>query len=593
MFNLYSIKNKLIIFFLIVIIIPSSFITSVMYDRAKKILIEKKGDSVISNLFQTSRVMDNILSNAEERLTSLTASPEFYDQLKNFSRKNNHFQDQEIESIWNRIFTLQYHDTYIQGIHVYLYDQKVMFTPYTNRKILEITNPNYYHWLNVPINANTNSSGWVISHGITPNVSDTVGHVFVLKKQIKNVHEKRTIGEACIMINLNSVKYSLLDSVREGDQAAALILNGDKIMLYSGDNKDVDREVTDLYNILNSNQGYFMKTVYEKKRLIGYTTSDYTGWKYVSLIPYSDMILNVAKIRNLAIGVNILSAGLAFFLAYIFSHSIYKPIKTIESSMKSVQSGNFKVQILKERKDEFSILNRGFNQMVSQIQKLIDELYHQRLLYKEAEIKNLQAQINPHFLYNTLDTIHWMAKLNKMKQVSDLTFSLAHFYRINLEGGKKIVTVRSTIELIKEYLNIQKVRYGNKFNVYMELDETLFEFKILHLIMQPLIENAIYHGIEKKKEQGNIWIRLFSADGNMIFVIQDDGVGISREKLEKITLQLKGQKSDDGSSFALVNIHKRIQVYYGEEYGLDIQSQISQGTIVKVFIPVQGIVEEA
>ncbi|MBZ4646882.1 MAG: integral rane sensor signal transduction histidine kinase [Clostridia bacterium] len=587
MFNLYSIKNKLIVFFLIIIIIPSTLITSVMYYRTKIILMEKKGDSIINNLLRTSRVMDSILSDAEDQLTSLTASPEFYNELKKFCRKDDYSQDRETEYIWNKIFTLQSYRRYIQAIYIYLYDQKIMFTSYNSRKVLEVTKPSYYHWLSIPVNTDTNSSGWVLSHGVTPNVTDVVGSVFILKKKINNIYEGKAIGEACIAINLQSIRYSLLDSSKEGREGAALILDNDQIMLSSGDVKDLGEKAPYFNRILNLNQGYLLDTVHGKKVLIGYTTSKYTGWKYVSLIPYSDMILNVGKVRNLAIGVSFLSAGLAFFLAYIFSQSIYKPIKTIENSMKSVQSGNFKVQITEERKDEFGLLNRGFNQMVNQIQKLIDELYHQKLLYKEAEVKNLQAQINPHFLYNTLDSIHWMARLNKMKMVSELTFSLSHFYRLSLSGGKEVVTVKETIDLIKEYLSIQKVRYGDKFNVHMDLDETLFDYSILHLIIQPLVENSICHGIEKKKGQGNIRVKLYSLGKSMMFTIQDDGVGIPVEKLEKINQGLRGHQLADGENFALVNIHKRIQLYYGEEYGLKIQSRVNQGTTVQVLVPIR------
>lgn len=416
MYIWYSIKNRLILFFIIVIIIPSILITAVMYTRSTMILGEKKGDSIINGLLQTCRVIDSMLSDTEYQLTSLAINPKNFTQLERFKRKADYTEDLETEDIWSRMYNLKISNRNVESIYIYLYNEKVMFTSYEMRKVIEVGNPEYYQWLNIQVNPENNSSGWITSYGIPPNVSSSIGSVILLKKLIKNIYVEKPIGEACIVVTEQHIRHSMLESIKEGNQGVVLLLDKHGKLISAVNNKSNIKEfqaIPYFENILKSDKGFFIDHFCNERMLIAYVTSELTGWKYISMVPFKDVILNVKEIQILAFFINSLAIGLAVILALIFSQSIYKPIKTLKESMETAGSGNLTVQIMEECKDEFGMLNRGFNRMITQIQKLINELYNEKLLKKEAEMKNLQAQINPHFLYNTLDSVHWLSRLNK------------------------------------------------------------------------------------------------------------------------------------------------------------------------------------
>lgn len=583
-----NIRNRLILFFIVIIIIPSLLITLVMYYKSTLILSEKKGDSIINGLLQTSRVIDSILNDTDYQLTALTINTANFKQLQEFKRKEDYSGDPDTDRIWSRVNSLKMSNRNIESIYIYLYGEKVMFTSYETRKVIEVIHENNYDWLNISVHPETNSSGWVTSYGIPPNLSTTIGSIIVLKKLIKTIYIDKPIGEACVAITESYIRSCMLDSIKEGNNGVVLLLdkNGNTISAVNNRNRITfsDRQQY-AKKILDSDSGYFVDHIKNERMLVAYTTSKLTGWKYVSMIPFKDVILNVNEIRNLALVVNILAIGLAVFLAFIFSQSIYKPIKILKDSMQVAQGGNLNVRITEGRDDEFGMLNYGFNQMINRIRGLIDELYHEKLLKKDSELKNLEAQINPHFLYNTLDSLHWLARLNKMEEVSKLTFSLSNFYRLTLSGGKEMITVKETLDLIQEYLYIQQMRYPDKFHVKIQSDESLMEYQVLRLIIQPLVENAIYHGIEKKKGRGNIRIEVYSCEKGIVFAVHDDGVGISSDKLKEIKdcLEMDGIEGID--NFALVNIHKRIRLKYGDEYGLRIESESGKGTSVYATLP--------
>lgn len=585
MSSLFSIRSKLILFFLIIMVVPSLLITTVMYRRSTELLREKKGDSIINELLQTSRILDGILTHAENQLTSFMVEPENYLYLKNLAEAPA-FDEDFSRDVWRRLSYTCKSSRGIESIYIYLSQKKLLFTSYELRKMTKVADPNNYPWLTIPVDRESNSSGWRLSVSIPPTVSELGVYVFLLKKMLKNIRIKEPIGEICISVDERYIRYNLLDGVWEGMATGILLLDGEGRVLSAKSRGMIGKKLKDLpyvQRVLQGREGTFLTTVDDRKMLVGYVTSDYTGWKYLLMIPSDSLSLNVSEIKRLALWVNILSSLLVILLAVFFSQFISRPIGILKAAMKAVEDGRLKVQIREERRDEFGILNRGFNRMITRIQRLMDELYHEKLLKKEAELKNLQAQINPHFLYNTLDLIHWMARLNKNDKVSQLAFSLSNFYRLNLGSGKDIVTVRDTIALLTEYLNIQKIRFGEKFSFEIVAEEELMGCQVLRLLIQPLVENAIYHGIEKKKGKGFIKVTVSRRAQQLEFRVEDNGVGISPEKLEQIQECLSRRETK--TNFALVNIEQRIKICYGENYGLKIESHPDHGTVVRVLLP--------
>ena len=230
----------------------------------------------------------------------------------------------------------------------------------------------------------------------------------------------------------------------------------------------------------------------------------------------------------------------------------------------------------------------SFNIMIGRIRELLDAKVKEQENLKKAELRALQAQINPHFLYNTLDTIIWMAEAKKTDQVIEIVSALSSFFRISLSKGRDWITIGEEVERVRSYLTIQKMRYRDILDYRIEVDEGVVDDTILKLILQPLVENALYHGIKNKRQGGTITIRAKQNNENEVLLqVEDNGIGFTPDKLA----QLQAELDDDSgeikleSGFAIGNVNKRIRLYYGKQYGLSVDSEYNTGTCATLVIP--------
>jgi two-component system sensor histidine kinase YesM len=282
--------------------------------------------------------------------------------------------------------------------------------------------------------------------------------------------------------------------------------------------------------------------------------------------------------------------------AWIISASIYLPIKKLQDLTTTITKNDLQALVSRENVDEITELGISFNIMTSKIRELLDAKVREQENLKKAELKALQAQINPHFLYNTLDTIVWMSEANQPQQVIEIVKALSSFFRIALSRGKDWIPIRQEIEHVRSYLLIQKIRYRDILDYEIEVDENILDGTILKLTLQPIVENALYHGIKNKRNGGSIRVRARKASNNQVLLeVQDDGVGFTPYKLGKIR-EAFANDSDEilqrESGFGLGNVNKRIQLYYGKQYGLMIESQYQDGTCVTVAIPLREDLDE-
>ena len=282
-----------------------------------------------------------------------------------------------------------------------------------------------------------------------------------------------------------------------------------------------------------------------------------------------------------------------YFTMYMYnlvSGHIADPIKKLcnytKRSENDLLENNLKSNIL-----EIDELSYNFNDKIIRIKELIENIKIEQKNKKNTELWLLQAQINPHFLYNTLDTVVWMAEAGDSKKVVDMITALSSFLRIGLNKGKKFIQIREEIRHIESYLKIQKFRYDDILEYSIEIENSLYDMRILKLLLQPLVENALYHGIKYKREGGSIRIRGYEKDNNIILEVIDNGVGMDENKLNKIKAVIENtslENSDiirtNGDSFGLYNVAERIRLYYGNEYGLDIESRENVGTTVTIIL---------
>ncbi len=280
--------------------------------------------------------------------------------------------------------------------------------------------------------------------------------------------------------------------------------------------------------------------------------------------------------------------GFSFAAAWAISRSIYIPIKRLHDVTTTLTKDDLQVLVTRKNADEIAELGLSFNIMIGKIRELLATKMKEQESLKKAELRALQAQINPHFLYNTLDTIIWMAEAQQTDQVVQLVSALSSFFRISLSKGRDWITIGEEIERTRSYLTIQKMRYRDILDYRIEVDETVLNNTVLKLLLQPLVENALYHGIKNKRSGGVIHVRARqNGDGQIVLEVEDNGIGFTPERL----MHVRAQISDDSgeirleSGFGIDNVNKRVQLYYGRQYGLSISSEHQVGTRVTLVIP--------
>ena len=256
--------------------------------------------------------------------------------------------------------------------------------------------------------------------------------------------------------------------------------------------------------------------------------------------------------------------------------------------MKKVEAGDFDIQVESKTHDEIGMLIQSFNYMVSRLRQLIMEVYQQKLAQKNAELTALQAQINPHFLYNTLDSINWMLIEKGEWEISDVVVSLGDILKYSLHGEEMLVLFEEELKYIESYLCIQKNRLEDRLTVQIEIDEEAKLCFVPKLILQPIVENAILHGIEKKKEMGRIQIQAIVREGTLEIRVTDDGIGMQPDRLMRFRESIMSDEIS-GKHIGMRNVHRRIQLHFGEAYGLKIDSEWQKGTTVTILLPVEEV----
>lgn len=320
-----------------------------------------------------------------------------------------------------------------------------------------------------------------------------------------------------------------------------------------------------------------------ENRLITIQTVNYCRWRIVG-IAYIDEIVTTRKEIAIFIGWTLLFGTLfVIFISAFISAKISKPIKELEKSMKMVEEGMLDISINIKGEAEVAKLAGTFNMMLTRIRYLMEQIVLEQESKRKAEFEVLQAQINPHFLYNTLNSVVRMVESGKKEDAIIMITSLSKLFRISISKGRNIITIQEELEHASNYMIIQKIRYKNKFRFEIEAQEAVLQCKTVKLILQPIIENAIYHGIEYMVDEGFIKVSAEIVNEKLLLQVSDNGSGMRPETVENILTARS--ESKEGVGVGVKNVHERIQLCYGKEYGLEFISEVDQGTIVKIWLP--------
>lgn len=308
-----------------------------------------------------------------------------------------------------------------------------------------------------------------------------------------------------------------------------------------------------------------------------------SDWKIVGVCFVDEMITN--KVEALAKNLIMIAIGVLFvtiFAGGIFSKLFSKPANDLAKAMQKFENDTDKFVFEPvEGTAEITSLTESFEHMVLQIQELVEKVRQEEISLRKTELKALQAQINPHFLYNTLDAIAWMCEEERHKDAVEMVNALARLFRISISRGHELISIEKEIEHAKSYLKIQNFRYKNQFTYDFKVDDTCLSYLCNKITLQPIIENAIYHGIDRMVDEGLIQIRIFQKDEKIVFEVEDNGVGMTEEQCQEILKKDAGDKAGIG----IKNVNDRIKIYFGEEYGITIRSELDEGTCVTITMP--------
>lgn len=334
---------------------------------------------------------------------------------------------------------------------------------------------------------------------------------------------------------------------------------------------------------LEKNDGFFFGTYKQDGHqfLLGCQRISNTDLQLVTVIPYNEILDVSKKIRDGMLVLLMILSAVAYFFAYIISTSIVRRIKLLIENISKIQTGEFGTKITITSHDEIGELMDNFNYMSAKLSELAKEQYRIGRESKGYELKALQGQINPHFLYNTLDLINWTAINNNVPEISTLVKALSKFYKLSLSKGADIISIKDELEHVQIFTDIQNMRFDNAFHLFLDIDERVYEYSTIKIILQPLVENSILHGILKKEvKTGTITIIAVLEDEKIFITIHDDGGGMTEDEIEGILFS-----PATAHGYGVRNINERIKLYYGNAYGLSYNSVLNGGTTVNIIIP--------
>lgn len=321
-------------------------------------------------------------------------------------------------------------------------------------------------------------------------------------------------------------------------------------------------------------------------KLYTMSKSKRTGWTVVGAVYTSELLKNNEQSQMWYLLVASILLLAVIGISGIISREITKPIRSLRDSMRKVQNGQFDTHVEVITENEIGSLGRSFNLMTSEIRALMEQNVYEQKQKRKSELKALQAQINPHFLYNTLDSIIWMSEAGENDEVVEMTSALARLLRQSISNDQEEVELEKEIEYVKNYLTIQKMRYKDKLEFFIYVDPRVAHVPVIKLVLQPLVENAIYHGIKYKETKGNLKIYAKPVDGRVEIVVADDGIGMDEDVMEHIFDEHRKEQKRNG--VGVPNVQKRLQLQYGSEYGIRYESVKGAGTKVVITIPTDG-----
>lgn len=587
--NNLTIHQKLISHFLLISIIPILVLGVLINWSTERILEDKSNETtmqLINNVNETFNFyIDNlrIVSFLIERNDVATS---FFDRTEESPEISLAFKD-ELRAYLNEFAVLR---------------PEIAGTLIVNSQGEYISNEFY-----VPAYHDLTQTSWYISavqnKGVLKNVGRPIGRRFLSLVNYKNdevvtvvraVTDPETLEvEGVILIDMKlRVIAETVQKVQLGKNGYLMVVDKYGEIIYQPSKGNFGSSLTEWMS--GKTSGYFKKEVEDKQYQFIFQQSSFADWITVGVFPSEETVFELRDINFYITFFIFLIILFGLPVSYFLSKSISNPIDHLATLVQEAETGQFSVRYKEKRNDEIGMLGNSFNKMLKKITELLRLSEMQEKKKRDAEFRSLQANINPHFLYNTLDTIQWMSRKQGAENVAEVVDSLAKFFRIGLSKGHDIIPLEKELEHVESYLQIQLTRYRTKLTYNITVTDSVIQYRVLKFILQPIVENAIYHGIKERRGPGTIKIDVNEKEGNLMICVKDDGKGIPSDQLVEIRKALANsieltkdrEYSKEGKAYGLLNVHARIKLMYGEEYGIRISSQEDIGTEVELRLPI-------
>ncbi|MFC0211996.1 sensor histidine kinase [Paenibacillus chartarius] len=563
------IRNKLMVLIAFIVALSLAF-TIIVQQYAFSIYDEQIYDKSSQVLNLSSKAIETELKRLEQLSYTIMTDEQIQGWMTSLKDEPSDYEKLIIQKlVSDRLLSYSGSERYVYSIQIFDPDGK----QYDAGNIVPI-NPGKLQQM---INTASEASGehrWMYPDNRDP--------ALIALRQIRSFQntnfDLEDLGTLVIRINIDKLVGDIAP-----EEGSLMLVSGSSVIFPKSPLADPER----LPASVHAGNGYTIVELDEETLFISHIRSPNTGWTYLHMTPFDLIFDQIVFIKQLVVFVFIGIFVIVILLGIRFSYSITRPIDDLIGRMKLAEKGDFEqANLLPAREppsmDEIGLLQRNFRLMIERINLLITENYANRLLIKETEFKALQAQINPHFLYNTLESINWMAKVNKQTQIASMVEALAFLLRNSIGLKEKIIPLSQELSIVRSYLTIQQFRFEDRLRFHLDVPESLLSRPIPKLTLQPLVENAIHYALEPTIEPCDITIRGWETSEAVCLAVEDTGPGMEPDVLDKLR---RGELQTKGTGIGLLNIDERIKLAFGDAYGLKLEEASGEGARVIIMLP--------